>query len=122
MDSLLWNGEYYVQDLANVDAYRYQYGTGCLSDQLLGQCLAHAAGLGYVFPKNHVRAAMQSVYRHNFRRDLRGNANAQRTYVLDGEAGLLLCTWPMGQAAPAVCLLRRGMDGHRVPGGHAPDL
>ena len=96
MDSLLWNGEYYVQDLADVDAYRYQYGRGCLSDQLLGQCLAHEAGLGYVLPKDHVKAAMLSVYRHNFRRDLRGNANAQRTYVLDGEAGLLLCTWPHG--------------------------
>ena len=96
MDSLLWAGDYYVQKLENVDAYRYQYGNGCLSDQLLGQCLAHVAGLGYILPRDHVRAALRSVFRNNFRRDLRGNANAQRTYVLDGEAGLLLCTWPRG--------------------------
>jgi uncharacterized protein (DUF608 family) len=96
MDSLLWNGEYYIQKLPDVDAYRYQYGEGCLSDQLLGQCLAHIAGLGYVLPKAHVRSAMEAVYRHNFVADFRGRANAQRTYVLDGESGLLLCTWPRG--------------------------
>ena len=96
MDALLWSGEYYIQKIADVDEYRYQYGTGCLSDQLLGQTLAHVAGLGYILPRNHVKAALKSIFRHNFCRDLRGNANAQRTYVLDGEAGLLLCTWPHG--------------------------
>jgi uncharacterized protein (DUF608 family) len=96
MDALLWNGEYYIQKIADVDAYRYQYGTGCLSDQLLGQCLAHVAGLGYVLPREHVRTALKSVFRNNFRGDLRGSSNAQRTYVLDGEGGLLLCTWPRG--------------------------
>ena len=38
-----------------MDAYRYQYGTGCLTDQLLGQFMAHAAGLGYVLPREHVK-------------------------------------------------------------------
>ncbi|HTO22468.1 MAG TPA: GH116 family glycosyl hydrolase, partial [Spirochaetia bacterium] len=32
----------------------------------------------------------------NFRKDLRGHANAQRTYALDGEGGLVLCSWPRG--------------------------
>ncbi|MGA2380561.1 MAG: GH116 family glycosyl-hydrolase [Spirochaetia bacterium] len=96
LDSLLWSGEYYVQLLQDVNAYRYQYGTGCLSDQLLGQLLAHVAGLGYVLPEEHVRKAIKSVYKRNFLKDLRGHVNAQRTYVLDGEAGLLLCTWPHG--------------------------
>ena len=96
MDSLLWNGEYYMQNLPDVNAFRYQYGQGCLSDQLLGQCLAHVAGLGYVLPSEHVRSAMKAVYQHNFVKDLRGRANVQRTYVLDGESGLLLCTWPRG--------------------------
>ena len=43
---MLFNGEYYVQMLDDVDAYRYQYGTGCLTDQLLGQLMA-CRGLGY---------------------------------------------------------------------------
>jgi non-lysosomal glucosylceramidase len=96
LDALLWNGEYYIQRLQDVNAWRYQYGEGCLSDQLLGQLLAHVAGLGYILPKEHVRKAVKSVYRWNFQKDLRQHANAQRTYVLDGESGLLLCTWPRG--------------------------
>jgi non-lysosomal glucosylceramidase len=34
-DELLWNGEYFVQRLTDVNAYKYQPGEGCLSDQLL---------------------------------------------------------------------------------------
>ena len=96
LDRLCWDGEYYVQRLPDVDAYRYQFGIGCLSDQLLGQLLAHVAGLGYVLPREHVRKAVRSVYRRNFRKEFRGHANAQRTYVLDGEGGLVLCSWPRG--------------------------
>jgi non-lysosomal glucosylceramidase len=96
LDALTWNGEYYVQRLEDMDAYRYQFSTGCLSDQLLGQLLAHVAGLGYILPRAHVRRAVRSVYRWNFLRDLRGHVNAQRTYALDAEGGLVLCTWPRG--------------------------
>ncbi len=42
-----FNGEYYIQEMEDVDAYRYQYGQGCLTDQLLGQFMAQTAGLGY---------------------------------------------------------------------------
>jgi len=96
MDALLWNGEYYEQRLADVDRFRYQFGPGCLSDQLLGQCQAHVAGLGYILPRDHVKSALASIARYNFSEDLRGTVNAQRTYALDGEAGLRLCTWPRG--------------------------
>jgi D-arabinan exo beta-(1,2)-arabinofuranosidase (non-reducing end) len=96
MDTMLFNGEYYEQRLADVDERRYQYGTGCLSDQVFGQLLAHLAGLGYVLPAEHVRSAVAAVYRHNFRPDLSGHQSVQRTYALNHEAGLLLCSWPRG--------------------------
>lgn len=96
MDELLWNGEYYVQRLEKIDEHRYQYGDGCLADQLLGQFLAHVVGLGYILPPQHVRKALKSIFRHNFRRDFSDMPNAQRTYALNDEAGLLLCTWPGG--------------------------
>ena len=37
MDEVLFNGAYYEQNLAgeDIDKYKYQYGTGCLADQLL---------------------------------------------------------------------------------------
>ena len=96
MDDLLWNGEYYIQKLADVNAYRYQYGTGCLSDQVFGQLLAHVAGLGYILPQAHVRRAIRSVYKYNFKDKLGEHDNAQRTYALNDECGLLLCSWPNG--------------------------
>jgi non-lysosomal glucosylceramidase len=96
MDFLLYNGEYYEQRVDDVDEHRYQYGTGCLSDQLLGQQLAHVAGLGHILPADHVQSAIGAVWRYNFRENLGGHHSVQRTYALDDEAGLLLCTWPRG--------------------------
>lgn len=95
-DELLWNGSYFVQRLDDVDAYPYQHGVGCLTDQLLGQLHASLLGLGDLVPNAHVRAALASIYRHNFRRDFTDHVNAQRTYVLGDEAGLLMCSWPDG--------------------------
>jgi non-lysosomal glucosylceramidase len=95
-DELLWNGEYFVQRLEDVNAYKYQHGDGCLSDQLLGQLYARMLGLGDLLPQEHARSAIGSVFAHNFKRDFRNHVNCQRTYVLNDEAGLLLCTWPHG--------------------------
>lgn len=96
MDEMLWNGEYYEQRIDDVDAWRYQYGRGCLSDQVIGQYLAHVAGLGHILPADHVKQAVQAVVRHNFREDVGSVASVQRTYALPGESGLLLCSWPRG--------------------------
>jgi non-lysosomal glucosylceramidase len=75
---------------------KYQYGTGCLADQLLGQYLAYVTGLGYVLDSAHVAQAMRSIFRNNFRKSLTSWANVQRVYALNEEAGLVLCTWPHG--------------------------
>ncbi|HMO60032.1 MAG TPA: GH116 family glycosyl hydrolase, partial [Roseiflexaceae bacterium] len=96
VDQLLWNGEYYIQLLEDVDAYKYQHGLGILSDQLLGQLHARVLGLGDLLPADHVRSAVRAIFTHNFKRDFTNHANAQRTYVLNDEAGLLLCSWPHG--------------------------
>ncbi len=96
LDELLWNGEYYVQKLDDVDAYKYQHGLGCLSDQLLGQLHARILGLGDLLPKAHVKTAVKAIFDHNFRRNFHDHVNCQRTYVLNDEAGLILCTWPNG--------------------------
>jgi hypothetical protein len=62
----------------------------------LGQLLAHVVGLGYVLPRDHVRKAIKSVYKHNFRSALSDHHNTQRTFAFEGEPGLLLCSWPNG--------------------------
>lgn len=95
-DELLWNGEYYVQKLENKDDHKYQYGDGCLSDQLIGQWLATQLGLGYVLPRDRVRKALNSVFRYNWKKNLSNHHNVQRIYALGNEPGLLVCTWPKG--------------------------
>jgi len=92
----LFNGEFFVQDCDVETAPRYQYGQGCLSDQLLGQWFCEVARLGKVLPEDQVRSALEAVFRHNWRPDLSTHESVQRTYALNDEAGLLLCTWPNG--------------------------
>jgi hypothetical protein len=43
-----------------------------------------------------MRSAIGAVFAYNFRRDFGDHVNCQRTYVLNDEAGLLLCSWPRG--------------------------
>lgn len=98
LDGLLWNGEYYVQqvDESAGAARKYQYGEGCLSDQLLGQWFTEVVGLGDLLPREHIRGALASVFKHNFRRGFEDFPNLQRIFATGDEAGLLLCTWPRG--------------------------
>ena len=96
MDELLWGDDYYVQKIDDVNEYRYQYGKGCLADQLLGQLIAHVAGLGYILPQEHVKRAVKSIFDYNFRTDFSDFHSVQRTYILNDEKGLLLCSWPHG--------------------------
>jgi len=99
-EELLWNGEFYVQKSDKVMETKYQYGEGCLSDQLLGQWLAMVAGLGRFLPEERIKTTLDSIYRYNFMTDFREHSNAQRTYALNDEKGLLLCTWPKGGRPP----------------------
>lgn len=75
----------------------YQYGTGCLSDSLLGIWLGELAGLTDIVDQSKLSVALQSIYRYNYRNDFRGHANPQRAgYAAAEEPGLLLCSWPHG--------------------------
>jgi hypothetical protein len=99
-DELLWNGEYYVQKYEKVMEKKYQYGEGCLSDQLLGQWLSMVAGLGRLLPQERIQKTLASIFRYNFMEDFRNYSNCQRTYALNDEKGLLLCSWPRGGRPP----------------------
>jgi hypothetical protein len=94
LDLLLWNGSYYIQ---KTDAAKnWQYGPGCLSDQLIGQWFAEIVDLGKLLPRDHIRKALQAVARNNFRTDFHDFPGGGRGYALNDEQGLLVCTWPEG--------------------------
>jgi hypothetical protein len=101
IDSNLFNAEFYVQQYDQEKAPQYQFGSGCLSDAMLGQWIASLSGLGYLLDPKHVRKSLKSIFKHNWRKSLREHANAQRVYAMNDEAGLILCTWPKG-GRPAI--------------------
>jgi uncharacterized protein (DUF608 family) len=92
--------EYYskeAQAILDAEGPKYQYGTGCLSDGVLGAWLALESGLGQILDPAKVRSHLAAVHRHNFMPDLSRHANPQRpTYANGAEGGLILCTWPRG--------------------------
>lgn len=99
-ETLLWNGEFFIQKYDQALQKKYQYGEGCLSDQLLGQWLSMVAGIGRFLDDGKIKKTLESIYRYNFRDNFYDFANVQRTYALADEKGLLLCTWPRGGRPP----------------------
>lgn len=96
-DEALWNGEYYEQRLSEIERCEpFQYGAGCLSDQLIGQWWAHQLELGHLLPAEHVRTALRSIVRHNFQSTFQGFDHGYRVFADQDDAGLLICTWPRG--------------------------
>ncbi len=124
MDTNLFNGDYYqqkvefqdlrdqsfAQSIAHVDEKssemqqllkregpKYQYGSGCLSDGVIGTWMASIYGIDTPLAEKNVRSTLQAIFRNNFKMDLSQHANAQRPgYAMGHEPGLLLCSWPRG--------------------------
>ena len=124
MDEQLFNGEYYqqkvqylglrdtsfarsvahvtgqsseMQQLLQREGPKYQYGSGCLSDGVIGVWMARTYGIEMPLAREHVRSTLQAIFRNNFKTDLSEHANAQRPgYAMGREPGLLLCSWPRG--------------------------
>jgi hypothetical protein len=94
-DEKLFNGEYYEQIITDPDA-PFQFGPGCIIDQVLGQWHAQMYGLGEILDREHVRSALAAVFEHNFQTDFFGHQNACRVYALNDDMGTVICTWPRG--------------------------
>jgi len=83
--------------LLNREGPKYQYGSGCLSDGVLGFWVARVCGLGEIVSVDKVRSHLRAVHKYNLKHDLSEFANPQRPAFAAGkEGGLLLCTWPRG--------------------------
>ncbi|MCP3985627.1 MAG: hypothetical protein GY723_14650 [bacterium] len=95
----LWNVGYSpeAEELLSREGPKYQYGTGCLSDGVIGAWLARVCGVGEILEPEQVRSHLRAIHQHNLKRDLSSHANPQRSgYAFGTEGGLLLCTWPKG--------------------------
>jgi hypothetical protein len=86
-----------AQDILKNEGPKYQYGTGCLSDGVLGMWMASVCGLPEVVDNEKVKSHLVSAAKYNLKSDLRDHDNPQRpSYACGNEGGLLLCTWPKG--------------------------
>jgi len=119
-DLHLFNGEYYTQvvdlkDRARVEKFgalnywdaeheeiKYQIGEGCEIDQVLAQWHANLYGLGEIFDPRQTFNALKAIYRHNFKKPVRGYFNPCRVFMLNDEAGLVMCAWPEGRPRPTI--------------------
>jgi len=93
------NGSGYKEavDILNKEGPKYQYGTGCISDGVLGFWIARVCGLGEIVDTEKVKSHLRAVHKYNLKHDLSEHANPQRpSYALGSDGGLLLCTWPRG--------------------------
>src|SRR5262249_11516957 len=115
IDENLFNGEYYIQQVrgvaldtipkeqligmarTNSTEPEFQFGEGCLVDQLVGQYLADVAGLGDLLDPAKVQQALRSLMKYNFKSSLRSHASAQRTYALNDESALVVCDYGRGE-------------------------
>ncbi len=127
LDNELFNGEYYEQRvqweglrdtsfadqvalmendkdsddemsrLLRSEGPKYQYGSGCLSDGVIGAWMATLYGVETALSTVNVRSHLKAVFAHNFKPDLSTHACLQRPgYAVGHEPGLLLCSWPRG--------------------------
>ena len=125
MESELYNGEYFVQtivkegldhdfrpinpddqspayrkvaEIVNRQGPKYQYGTGCLSDGVLGLWMAAVCDIDdEIIDQKMVKSHLLAIHKHNLKHDLSMHANPQRpTFAMGDDGGLLLCSWPRG--------------------------
>lgn len=120
-----YGGKYSPEARALLDQEgpKYQYGTGCLSDGVLGAWLAMACGLEPVLDQAKVASHLRAIYRYNLKKDLSHHADPQRPgFALGAEGGTpALHLAQRRSPLTPVRLLQRGLDGHRVSGRFAHD-
>jgi uncharacterized protein (DUF608 family) len=89
-----WSGEHHE--------IKYQFGEGCIADQILGQWHAEVAGLGLFLDRAKVGSALRAVYDENYRESMADHFNPCRNYAYEDEGGLLVATYPEGTRQPMV--------------------
>jgi uncharacterized protein (DUF608 family) len=117
----LFNGEFYyhkidIKDESVLEPYenvinywnfeakeiKYQIGEGSGIDQVLAQWHANICGLGEIFDNAKVKKALETIYKHNYKRDMRNHFNPCRIYCLNDERGTVMCDWPDPSKKPVI--------------------
>jgi len=98
----LFNGEYFIQNEDPNKKDAIGIGKGCYIDQVFGQSWAYQVGLGQLYNKQMIDSSLESLWKYNFVPDvgpLRASLSPAingRPYAISGDAGMVMCTWPLG--------------------------
>ncbi len=122
LETELWNGEYFFQkvmweglkapnpvefygaayspeaaEILKKEGPKYQYGTGCLSDGVIGCWVGLCCGLEEFVDTEKVKSHLKNIHKHNLKKSLLDHVNPQRpSFAFGDEGGTLLCSWPNG--------------------------
>jgi len=96
VDENLFNGEYYIQNYDPKHGKLNQIGSGCLIDQLIGQQLARITGLENFLDPANIVTTLKSIFKYNWKLNMREHENGARLYAVNDEAATVICTWPKG--------------------------
>jgi len=81
---------------------KYQIGEGSGIDQVLAQWHANICGLGEIFDNVKVKKSLETIYKYNYKRDMRSHFNPCRIYCLNDERGTVMCDWPDPTKKPVI--------------------
>ncbi len=122
-DKYLWNGEYFIQNInihdksilesfgdEAVNAYwnneskqiKYQIGQGSEIDQMCGQWHAAICGIKDIFNPDLRKKALESMYKNNFKSNMRNHYNTFRIFAQNDESGAVMCDFPGNIEKPAI--------------------
>ena len=117
----LFNGEYFyhkidLKDKSIIDGYsetdsywndeakeiKYQVANGCIIDQMLSDFHSNLIGCDGIFDKDKKDKALEYLFKHNYKKSMRGVTNMWRNFALNDEGGTVICSYPENEKSPAI--------------------
>ncbi|QDU88853.1 hypothetical protein Pla175_22370 [Pirellulimonas nuda] len=102
MVDMLWNEQYghFIHKPGPGADEKHGSTNGCHIDQVLGEFWLHNVSLDRVLPEDKVRRTLESLWTFNFSPnvgDFRSVMTEGRWYAVEGNAGLVMCSFPHGR-------------------------
>jgi uncharacterized protein (DUF608 family) len=102
---VLYDGEYFYHRPDPAHPEGTNSNEGCHIDQLMGQAWAWQVGLPRITPVDATRSALEAIWKYNFTPDAGGYMKAMQPYIkggrwyaMPGEGGVVMTTFPRGDA------------------------
>jgi hypothetical protein len=105
MVDLLWNEEfgYFIHKPPANEKQMHGSTNGCHIDQILGDSWLPNLGIDPILPNDKVKQTLQALWKYNFTPDVGAFRKAMtngRWYATEGDAGLVMCSFPNGKILP----------------------